>query len=200
MDSGRRWSNKKQRLIISRRYACSNEGLVLPCKFARLLFARLWTHPLSTPIRATPHTKTSAAASYEYIFRRFWTTRRSPTMSAVTANGRSVHLATFPMSKLENGCHCFSMCHADEARLFLSRLPRAVDSTSSPWYEYLSTVYHGPVELPFDLSRLRVFYRDTENWRRRRSRPRVGLPFQRCIGRPRPREWGRSITDRTKFL
>ena len=28
----------------------------------------------------------------------------------------------------------------------------------------------------------------------------LALPLQRCEGRPRPREWGRSITDRTKFV
>lgn len=127
-------------------------------------------------------------------------------MAAVVASGQLKPMAAFPagstsgLSGQENKCHCFSMCHVDEARLFLSRLPPAISSTSSPWYEYLKAVYHGSVPLPFDLSRLRVFYRDTEGWRKRRTKPRVGLPLQRCVGRPRPREWGRSITDRTKFL
>ena len=95
-------------------------------------------------------------------------------------------------------CARFSLCSLRELHAFHSQLP-LVESTASPWYGYLVAVYGGPVALPFELRQLRLFWKDTPLWRRRSPRPRVGLPLRECVGRPRPREWARSISNRSMF-
>ena len=105
---------------------------------------------------------------------------------------------TSPITSRDEPCACFSFCTASEALDTLNRLPM-VTSASSPWHDYLRAVYGGgDIPLPFDLRTLRLFYKDTDEWRQRRPRPAVGLPMASCIGRPRPAEWAHTtITART---
>ena len=63
-------------------------------------------------------------------------------------------------------CTCFSTCSLAEARAFVSRLPREVSTSDSPWFAYLKAVYRSPVVLPFDLSRLSFFYHRDDAWER----------------------------------
>ena len=63
-------------------------------------------------------------------------------------------------------CTCFSTCSLAEARAFVSRLPREVSTSDSPWFAYLKAVYRSPVALPFDLSRLSFFYHRDDAWER----------------------------------
>lgn len=94
-------------------------------------------------------------------------------------------------------CACFSVCSAVEAFDLLRRLP-VVTSRTSRWHAYLSAVYGGDVALPFDVQHLRLLYKDTAEWRRRRPAPSVALPLASCSGRPRPPEWAHStITARS---
>ena len=76
-----------------------------------------------------------------------------------------------------------------------------VTSSTSPWFSYLRAVYGGDVTLPFDLRALRMFYKDTSEWRLRHPRPAVALPMASCSGRPRPAEWAHTtITARSYGL
>ena len=55
-------------------------------------------------------------------------------------------------------CQCFPLCHAGDTLRLFERLPLVINTTASPWYRYLTTVYGGPVQLPFDPRRLQMFY------------------------------------------
>lgn len=85
-------------------------------------------------------------------------------------------------------CSCFSLCSSREAAEFLAELPIMCNSTASPWYSYLLTVYAGvPPPLPFDLSRLRFFYaNDPLYWPQHVEWPMaacgrpLGLAMPRC--------------------
>ena len=63
-------------------------------------------------------------------------------------------------------CTCFGSCFQQELNSLLRRLPSTVRSTSSPWMQYLNTVYGEDLSLPFDLTRLRFFYHSTNRWNR----------------------------------
>lgn len=57
-------------------------------------------------------------------------------------------------------CSCFSLCTAEDAAAFRSRVPRWINSTDSPWHGYLLSVYGASPAppLPFDLGSLSYFY------------------------------------------
>ncbi|KAG8458166.1 hypothetical protein KFE25_011697 [Diacronema lutheri] len=60
-------------------------------------------------------------------------------------------------TRADGDCACFSLCHPEEVRAFLIRLPR-VESESSPWYAYLTAVYNTDrVPLPVDLRSFGAF-------------------------------------------
>jgi hypothetical protein len=64
-------------------------------------------------------------------------------VAAAVSKGRAL--------KASADCACFSLCHPEEVRHFLIRLP-IVESESSPWYDYLCAVYNtDSVPLPIDL-------------------------------------------------
>ena len=75
-------------------------------------------------------------------------------------------------------CQCFLLCSTGEVLRLFERLPLVINNTASPWYSYLTAVYGGPVQLPFDPRRLQMFYPGllpTNSHLCRRS-PITGLP------------------------
>ena len=63
----------------------------------------------------------------------------------------------------EASCACFSLCNVEDTAVFRSSIPRWVNSSESPWYGYLCSVYGEPhtagaPPLPFDLGSLNFFY------------------------------------------
>ena len=76
-------------------------------------------------------------------------------------------------------CVCFSSCNASDTEDFTSRIPRVVESHTSPWYAYLEAVYGEGVPLPYDLSTLRFAYHGSTNFRR--AHPTLEWPMARCL-------------------
>ena len=72
--------------------------------------------------------------------------------------------APLPLSS----CDCFSICDLQSYLLFRESIPPTLDDPSSPWLPYLQTVYHEQsIRLPFNLTRLWLFYMPTSRWRTR---------------------------------
>ena len=61
-----------------------------------------------------------------------------------------------------------SICDLQSYLLFRESIPPTLDDPSSPWLPYLQSVYHEQsIRLPFNLSRLGLFYMPTSRWRTR---------------------------------
>lgn len=55
-------------------------------------------------------------------------------------------------------CPCFSLCDTASASAFLDNMPTMLNTSDSPWFDYLEFVYQSQVQLPFNLSSLRLLY------------------------------------------
>ena len=62
-------------------------------------------------------------------------------------------------------CSCFDLCSAPSIGTFLhSQRPALIDSPHSPWLSYLREVYGTTPPLPFNLSRVHMFYARSLSW------------------------------------
>ena len=62
-------------------------------------------------------------------------------------------------------CHCFTLCSARDARLFLAAIPASIERTNSPWAAYLTAVYGKLPPLPVSLKDFTYFYHnDGVHW------------------------------------
>ena len=81
-------------------------------------------------------------------------------------------------------CVCFATCTLAQTRRFLERMPRFVNTSTSPWYGYLRAVYGPAVPLPFALDSLRWIYHGSAHWAS--AHPGVVWPMADCISSPPP--------------
>ena len=85
-----------------------------------------------------------------------------------------------PSARTVPRCYCFAMCNHHQAREFLTDyVPSVVEREDDPWYRYLQAVYGDDILLPFDMSRMRLFYHNDEVWKH--AHPDVEWPMASCL-------------------
>lgn len=127
--------------------------------------------------------------------------RNSTFVCALVSSRRS--LGFFQPLCMSETCHCFSLCSPLEVAHFFSYVPDAVESATSPWYNYLSAIY-GHVMPPLPIEGLREFnlwyHNDRTIWDQRVPWPMATCEKLRYVNSSLPshttRPWRLSPGDR----
>ena len=61
-------------------------------------------------------------------------------------------------------CRCFELCTLHGVNYFMSKKPAYIQSTDTPWFQYLWAVYGVPPALPFALYKLNFYYHHGYWW------------------------------------